>query len=277
MNLNNHQQIINLLYSLDNELIKLLNSLSPEEWNAPTIAKKWKVKDIASHLLDTTFRGLSVSRDNFFGEKAEGVEDYQGLVAFLNKLNMDWTSATARLSPQLLISLLKFYGKEFIDHLGTLDPEAPAIFSVAWAGQQTSPNWFHIAREYTERFLHQQQIRDAVGKQELMTREFFYPFIDILIMALPYTYRNISSKEGTTVSVVVTTEIGGRWNIIKTSQSWEFVETLDQADATVSMSPDTAWKLFSKGITPDIALSQVQISGNEELALTTLKMVSVMA
>ncbi len=277
MNLNNHQQIISLLYSLDNKLIKLLNSLSPEEWNAPTIAKKWKVKDIASHLLDTTFRGLSVSRDNFFGEKAEGVEDYQGLVAFLNKLNMDWTSATARLSPQLLISLLKFYGKEFIDHLGTLDPEAPAIFSVAWAGQQTSPNWFHIAREYTERFLHQQQIRDAVGKQELMTREFFYPFIDILIMALPYTYRNISSKEGTTVSVVVTTEIGGRWNIIKTSQSWEFVETLDQADATVSMSPDTAWKLFSKGITPDIALSQVQISGNEELALTTLKMVSVMA
>lgn len=277
MNLNNHQQIINLLYSLDNELIKLLNSLSPEEWNAPTIAKKWKVKDIASHLLDTTFRGLSVSRDNFFGEKAEGVEDYQGLVAFLNKLNMDWTSATARLSPQLLISLLKFYGKEFIDHLGTLDPEAPAIFSVAWAGQQTSPNWFHIAREYTERFLHQQQIRDAVGKQELMTREFFYPFIDILIMALPYTYRNISSKEETTVSVVVTTEIGGRWNIIKTSQSWKFVETLDQADATVSMSPDTAWKLFSKGITPDIALSQVQISGNEELALTTLKMVSVMA
>ncbi len=277
MNLNNHQQIISLLYSLDNKLIKLLNSLSPEKWSAPTIAKKWKVKDIASHLLDTTFRGLSVSRDNFFGEKAEGVEDYKGLVAFLNKLNMDWTSATARLSPQLLISLLKFYGKEFIDHLGTLDPEAPAIFSVAWAGQQTSPNWFHIAREYTERFLHQQQIRDAVGKQELMTREFFYPFIDILIMALPYTYRNISSKEGTTVSVVVTTEIGGRWNIIKTSQSWEFVETLDQADATVSMSPDTAWKLFSKGITPDIALSQVQISGNEELALTTLKMVSVMA
>lgn len=277
MNLSNHQQIISLLYSLDKELITLLNSLTTEEWNAPTIAKKWKVKDIASHLLDTTFRGLSVSRDNFFGEKAEGIEDYQGLIAFLNKLNMDWTSATARLSPQLLISLFQFCGKEFIDHLATLDPEAPAIFSVAWAGQETSPNWFHIAREYTERFLHQQQIREAVGKQGLMTREYFYPFIDILVMALPHTYRNISAKEGTTVSVVVTSEIGGVWCIQKTPGDWEFTDLVQDADATVSMSPDVAWKLFSKGITPQEALSQVQISGNKELAVTILKMVSVMA
>lgn len=277
MNLSNHQQIIDLLYSLDNELLKLLNSLTPEEWNSPTIAKKWKVKDIASHLLDTTLRGLSISRDNFFGENPEGIEDYQGLVAFLNKLNMDWTSATARLSPQVLISLLQTYGKEYTDHMSSLDPQAPAIFSVAWAGQETSPNWFHIAREYTERFLHQQQIRDAVGKQGLMTRQYFYPFIDILIMALPHTYRNISAMEGTTVSVVVTSELGGKWTILQTGNGWEFAGPIDQPDAMISMNPDTAWKLFSKGISPDEALNQVQISGNEELAFTTLKMVSVMA
>lgn len=277
MNLSNHQQIIDLLYSLDNELLKLLNSLTPEEWNSRTIAKKWKVKDIASHLLDTTLRGLSISRDNYFGENPEGIEDYQGLVAFLNKLNMNWTSATARLSPQVLISLLQTYGKEYTDHMSSLDPQATAIFSVAWAGQETSPNWFHIAREYTERFLHQQQIRDAVGKQGLMTRQYFYPFIDILIMALPHTYRNISAMEGTTVSVVVTSELGGKWTILQTGNGWEFAGPIDQPDAMISMNPDTAWKLFSKGISPDEALNQVQISGNEELAFTTLKMVSVMA
>lgn len=277
MNLSNHQQVIDLIYSLDNELLKLLNSLTPEEWNSRTIAKKWKVKDIASHLLDTTLRGLSISRDNYFGENPEGIEDYQGLVAFLNKLNMNWTSATARLSPQVLISLLQTYGKEYTDHMSSLDPQATAIFSVAWAGQETSPNWFHIAREYTERFLHQQQIRDAVGKQGLMTRQYFYPFIDILIMALPHTYRNISAMEGTTVSVVVTSELGGKWTILQTGNGWEFAGPIDQPDAMISMNPDTAWKLFSKGISPDEALNQVQISGNEELAFTTLKMVSVMA
>jgi hypothetical protein len=47
MNLSNHQQIISLHYSLNIKLIKLLNSLTAEEWNAQTIAKKWKVKDIA--------------------------------------------------------------------------------------------------------------------------------------------------------------------------------------------------------------------------------------
>lgn len=277
MNLSNHQQIISLLYSLDNELIKLLNSLTPEEWNAPTIAKKWKVKDIASHLLDTTLRGLSISRDNYFGESPAGFKDYEELVAFLNRLNKDWTSATSRLSTQVLISLLKTFGKEYIDHLNILDPEAPAIFSVAWAGQETSPNWFHIAREYTERFLHQQQIRDAVGEHGLMTREYFYPFIDILIKALPHTYRNNPAKEGTTVSVIVNSDIGGRWSIIKTKTEWEFAESIAEADSIVSMNPDIAWKLFSKGITREEALSQVRISGNEELALTTLKMVSVMA
>jgi aspartokinase-like uncharacterized kinase len=96
-------------------------------------------------------------------------------------------------------------------------------------------------------------------------------------MALPHTYRNISAKEGSTVSVVVTSEIGGTWSIHKTPGDWEFTDLVQNADATVSMSPDIAWKLFSKGITPVEAHSQVQISGNEELALTTLKMVSVMA
>ena len=37
---------------LDKKLIELLRSLTAEEWNAPTVAKLWKVKDVASHLLD---------------------------------------------------------------------------------------------------------------------------------------------------------------------------------------------------------------------------------
>ncbi|MGZ5254896.1 MAG: maleylpyruvate isomerase N-terminal domain-containing protein [Flavitalea sp.] len=278
MNHRNHQQIIALHYSLENQLFTLLNSLTPAEWEAPTIAKRWKVKDIASHLLDTTLRGLSTSRDNYFGEEPKNTDDYSLLVSYLNKLNMEWTSATARLSPQVLLSLMKSYGKEYIDHLSTLDPEAPAIFSVAWAGQNTSPNWFHIAREYTERFLHQQQIRDSTGKPGLMTREYFYPFMDILMNALPHTYRNVSAPLGTRVSVVISTQIGGRWDIVKTNSGWEFdIDNDLSANATVTMSPEVAWKLFSKGLSPLEVRNQVEISGDIGLGLTTLQMVSVMA
>jgi hypothetical protein len=54
---------IHLFTKLDNLLISLLRSLSPEEWQQQTIAKLWKVKDIASHLLDGNLRTLSFSRD----------------------------------------------------------------------------------------------------------------------------------------------------------------------------------------------------------------------
>ena len=45
-------QTLHLFSVLDELLIELLKSLTEEEWNAQTVAKKWTVKDIASHLLD---------------------------------------------------------------------------------------------------------------------------------------------------------------------------------------------------------------------------------
>jgi Mycothiol maleylpyruvate isomerase N-terminal domain len=176
---------LHLFPILDRLLIELLDSLTPAEWEAQTVAKLWNVKDVAAHLLDGNMRALSISRDGYLGSKPENVSTFKDLVSYLNDMNMTWTHAAKRLSPQMLIYLLKVTGAQYFDHLQTLDPNASAVFSVAWAGQKESPNWFHIAREYSEKFLHQQQIRDAVGKSALMTKELFYPFIDTLLYALP--------------------------------------------------------------------------------------------
>lgn len=202
-------ETLHLFPILDLKLSELLNSLNEDDWNAQTVAKLWNVKDVAAHLLDGNLRGLSTSRDGYFGIKPEGINSYQDLVAFLNQLNLTWTRAAKRLSPHLLIELLKSTGSAYTKHLKSLAPNEEALFSVAWAGQHSSPNWFHIAREYTEKFLHQQQIRDAVGKQGIMTKELFYPFLDIMMYAFPYTFRNIHAETGTVVSLKVTTEIGG--------------------------------------------------------------------
>jgi hypothetical protein len=35
---------------------------------------------------------------------------------------------------------------------------------VAWAGEAESKNWFHVARDYSEKWHHQQQIREAVSQ-----------------------------------------------------------------------------------------------------------------
>jgi hypothetical protein len=263
---------------LDDLLIDLLKSLTEEEWNAQTVAKKWKVKDIASHLLDGNLRGLSISRDHFFGEKPENINSYSDLVDFLNHLNMSWTSATKRLSPNVIITLLETTGKEYYEHLLTLNPSENAIFSVAWAGEETSLNWFHIAREYTEKFLHQQQIRHAVGKPGLLTKNLFYPFIHTFMQALPHAYKNVKADNDTIVTLIVNSEIGGQWNIIKKDNQWKFINSFSaEPNAIIKINPDDAWLLFSKGMTQNEAKEKVQIIRDKELGEIALNIISVMA
>ena len=271
-------QTSHLFPVLDQLLLDLLKSLTEEEWQKQTVAKKWLVKDIASHLLDGNLRTLSISRDKYFGEIPENINSYSDLINFLNQLNMTWTNATKRLSPAVLINLLESTGKEFCEHIQSLNPLENAVFSVAWAGEETSLNWFHIAREYTEKFLHQQQIRDAVGKQALFTKELFYPFINTFAQALPHTYRETKAPVNTIVTLIVNTEIGGQWSIIKKENDWQFVDSFEEkATSIIKINPQDAWLLFSKGMTPNDALEKVEITGDEDLGRIALTIIAVMA
>jgi uncharacterized protein (TIGR03083 family) len=263
---------------LDGLLISLLRDLEPEEWHLPTVAKKWTVKDVAAHLLDGHLRGLSTGRDGFFGETPGPMDGHKDLVQWLNQLNMAWTNASKRLSPVLLTELLDWAGPQYTRYLVSIDPFAEAIFPVAWAGDQRSPHWFHMAREYTEKYLHQQQIRNATGRQALMTAELFQPFISTFMQALPYTYRNTRADNGTSVLVTVDTHIGGSWCILKTPDGWIFHPNKASTHAAVlTLSPHTAWQLFSKSMSPAAAIKEVTFSGDHALAKVALKMVSVMA
>ena len=266
---------LHLFKPLDEKLIELLKSLSPEEWNKPTLAKLWTVKDIAAHLLDGNIRFISMLRDQHFGLKAENINSYQDLVDFLDGVNADWVKAMKRISPALLIELLASTGKEYIAGIKELDPFQPAIFSVAWAGESESQNWFHIAREYTEKWHHQQQIREAVEKQGIMGKEFFFPLIDTLMRALPHTYRDVKAENGTVVSLIVTGETGGKWSIIKESTEWKFTDA-SFATATVELDPSDSWKLLTKGLSKTEAEKRVRISGDQMLGKKALDMISIM-
>jgi len=269
---------LHLLPVLDAELIELSKSLSAEDWNKPTIAKKGIVKDIAAHLLDTNIRTLSFSRDGHSLQPLNPINSYKELVDYLNELNAIWVTAYKRISPQLLVEQLETTGQQFYKQLATLAPFEDAIFSVAWAGETVSKNWFHIAREYTEKFVHQQQIRDAVGKPGIMTKELFYPFIDTFMCGLPHTFRNVVADNGTAIKITVTTEIGGDWFLTRNEDNWQLTkEETKNITAIFTIDPDTAWKLFSNGITAEEAKKKVIVSGNVELANTVFQMVSVMA
>lgn len=269
--------VVHLLPVLDKKLIDLLKSLSPEEWQMQTVAKLWKVKDVAAHLLDGNIRVLSMLRDNYQGENPT-FESYQDLVGFLNGLNADWVKAMKRVSPGMLIFLHEATGKFYYDYYASLDPFGKSGFAVDWAGETESKNWMHIAREYTEKWLHQQQIRDAVNKSGLMTRELYFPFINIFMMALPHTYRNIDAPNGTIIKLTVTSELGSSWFLKRDDAKWALHKSfLENPSSEIIIDPETAWKLFSKSLRPELIKNKITIKGDQKLGEVALTMVSVIA
>lgn len=273
--------VVDLFPKLNGKLINLLKSLEPQEWQNPTICPLWTVKDIVSHLLDTNLRKISIYRDNYFCESGQNINSYQDLVAYLNQLNADWVKATSRISPKILIDLLDQATKEVYLVLKALDPFQPSIFSVAWAGEETSDNWFDIAREYTEHWHHQQQIRLATNRVEqdrIDTRELYFPVLDAFMRALPYTYRNTNTEENTLLKFNITGKSGGSWFLLRQNNNWQLVKELSLAITTeVNIDQNIAWRLFTKGIDRQLALKDISIIGDKELAQPVINMLSVMA
>jgi len=267
---------LHLFLPLDQKLIELLKSLSPDDWNKSTVARLWTVKDIVAHLLDGNVRTLAAVQ-NYTGDPPKGIASYQDLLDYLNRLNADWVTAMKRVSPVTLIQLLEATQKPALDYFNSLDMWASARFSVAWAGEQESKNWFHVAREYTERWHHQQQIREAVNKPGIMDKEFFFPLIQTFMMALPHAYRHQTAPEGTIVAVKVTGDAGGAWRIKFENASWHFSSDSGKATAEIELDPDTAWKLFTKALKKEEASSKIKFMGSEQLGQPILTMIAVMA
>lgn len=268
-------QTLHLFPRIDALLIEVLSSLSPEEWNIKTVAKRWTVKDIAAHLLDGNIRGVSMGRDRYFGVDPGDISSYDKLLNFLNQLNHTWTDAYRRVSPALLISQLETTSKLYRDHLQSLNPQEDAIFSVAWAGEERSANWFHIAREYTEKFHHQMQIRHAVGREApLYDNELYLPFLETSMMALPYHFSklDVTCRGGLTICIE---GIDRRWTIVNRSGQW-FLSG-DQFESEVLMPKQIAWKVFTKGISPTEAYQSCKSKGDEKLIVHFFSMLAVMA
>lgn len=271
--------IAELFAPLHEELLNLLKSLSRDAWQQPTAAGAWTVQDIVAHLLDGDIRRLSLQRDQAPQIPPNTpLASYNDLVAFLNQLNADWVKAARRISPQLLIELHALTGPQVAALFCALDPFATALFSVAWAGEKQSLNWFDSAREYTERWHHQQQIRDAVGAPGLTDRRWLFPVLDTFLRGLPHTYRDMTAEDGTKIIFGVTGAAGGEWTLARVGNVWRlYIGSDEDAACRVRLDQDTAWRLLTKGLPREQAVARIEISGDKRLGLPLLSMLAVMA
>jgi uncharacterized protein (TIGR03083 family) len=266
-----------LFPKVDGMLIELLRSLAPEDWEKQTVSPKWKVKDVAAHLLDTALRGVSIGRDGYVAD-SPSIESAADLAAFINRLNAEGVSMYRRLSPAVLIALMEVAAKSLAEFHASRDPYATAPFGVSWAGEEKSANWFDTAREFTERWHHQQQIRLAVNKPGIMTRELYYPVLDCFLRALPFTYRAVSAEPGTYAQINVSGECGGSWYLCRAEETWQLLqEPVGEKVSETTIPQEIAWRIFTKSLDRESALSQAKITGDRKLGEQVLGMISIVA
>ncbi|MBV9282914.1 MAG: maleylpyruvate isomerase N-terminal domain-containing protein [Chloroflexi bacterium] len=267
--------VVDLFPELQGHLLSLLARLTHDEWDLPTVCPGWSVRDVALHLLGVDLGNLSVRRDRFrdpWWGTASG-----DTVRDLNVFNQNWVVAARRISPRLLRELLTVTGEAVSRYYADVDLSATGI-SVWWVGPDPAPVWLDIAREYTERWVHQQQIRDAVGQPGLKEARYLAPVIATFVQALPRALRAVSAPEGTVVRLAVVGEAGGRWIALRGPDRWALLQDGGEAaSATVTIDQDLAWRLWTRGVSPEDARPRVVTTGHPELAARALEMVSIIA
>lgn len=267
--------VTHLFPEIHQALIDLLRALSPDEWGQPTACEGWTVKDIALHLLGGEIGNLSRRRDGHsVGLAAAG---WDQLVDSINNWNQSWVEATRRISTPLLIQLLDTTGIQMYEFFQSLDPFEIAG-PVSWAGDEPAPVWLDLAREYTERWHHQQHIRDAVGRSGLADRRYMGPVIAAFVRAMPRALGQAESPAGTTVSLIIGGPSGGTWTVRKEGSGWLLYQGAPaQPSASVSISDQDAWRLFTCGLDPGSARERSDIAGDGELAARIFDMVAIIA
>lgn len=255
-----------LFPDLNAELIRLLRGLSPEEWDRPA-TPRWRVRDVAAHLLDGDIRRLSAGRDGVAMRPTVPIAGFDDLVGWLNWLNAEWVGVARRMSPAVLVSLLEATGPQVAEFLAALDPDAPALYPVGWAGEDVSPNWMDVGREYTERWHHQQQIRDAVGRPGLTEARWMRPVLELALRALPRAYAAAPIADGAALAFHVEGDGGGWWSLRRANGAWTLHEGhAERRTGVVTMDADTAWRVLHHALPSDRARGRVTVDGDAGLA-----------
>ena len=261
-------------------LLQLLADLTPAQWELPTICPGWSVKDVALHLLGDDVGVLSRGRDGFVSPAfAAGIDvsTLPGLIAAINRQNAVWVEGARRISPRLLIELLALTGELTEAYFAGLDLMALGG-PVDWAGPEPAPVWLDVAREYTERWVHQQHIRDAVGLPGLTEHQWLAPVLETFVHGLPRALHGVPAADGTAVRLIVSGEAGGEWLARLQEGKWVLGPAPNlEAAATVQLDQDVAWRLFTKGIAREEAKRTARIAGDPLLAERIFDTVSILA
>lgn len=258
------------------ELVGLLRALNAADWDRPTLAGAWKVRDVAAHLLDGDLRKLAAGRDDHRAHPETPIRADQDFVRFINTLNATGVAFGARLSHRLLTDLLEIAGGWVAELVEGLPPHERSRFPVSWAGERESENWMDTGREYTERWHHQMQIRDAIGEPRLLVPHWMEPLLDLSVRALPIAYADVPAPEGAAVALEVHGPTAGAWSVVRKDSAWQVRRgKAPSPHALVRVGTDDVWRFFYNAVRSPGLMDRIEIEGDRALAKPMLDARSV--
>jgi uncharacterized protein (TIGR03083 family) len=232
------------------DLLALLDGLADDEWTAPTDAGHWRVKDVGLHLLDDDLGWLSRGRDGDTSGLLPTEGDYREFVRSLDAKNERWVAGAMGLSRRVVVDLLRWSAGEVNDYYASIDLEGPS--GVIWASSATVPRWFDLCRDLTERWVHQQHIRDAVGQPGEHHR-FLPEVLCTFVWAFPHQY---DAEAPTDTAVQIGLGTGGTWHLVRSSRAWVLARgPAPKPAATLDLHETIAWRQLMGLPVPGDAIS----------------------
>ena len=258
------------------ELIGLLRAMNGSDWDRPTLAGAWNVRDVAVHLLDGDLRRIAASRDAPPPRPDFPIHSDQDLARFVNGLNHSGVAFGQRLSARLLVDLLEITGGWVADLFERLPMHEAAIWPVSWAGELRSENWMDIGRDFTERWHHQMQIRDAIGEPRLLAPHWMEPLLELSVRALPRAYANLEAPQGLVVTLEVHGPTSGSWSVVRDEGRFRVVRGRPEApDALVRIGADDVWRVLYNATGSPGLEHRIELQGRHDLARLLLSARSV--
>jgi uncharacterized protein (TIGR03083 family) len=252
-------------------LLRLVRGLDPEEWERSTAAAPWLVRDVVAHLLGDDLSRLARTRD---GHSPVGPQQDEPLAAFIHRFNDEWVQAARRVSPRLLLDLLAVTSPQVLALWRDIDLDM-ITDPVTWAGPEPAPVWLDCARDFTEYWVHQQQIRNATGRPGDGDPAVVHLVLDTFLRAMPHTLAGHDRPEGTTLVVAVTGAGGGQWGWQAQGGRWLPVDDVDGSTRMTFHDAEALWRLCTRLIEPDQAKRRVTVVGDPALADAALRIVSI--
>ncbi len=231
-------------------LVAFLSALRDEEWRRPTACTGWDVADLVAHLVgDVLGRvdGLSgPGGRNPPGRTGESLGD------LVDRTNQEWVTACRRFSPHLLVEMLEWAGPKADQRWRQRDFDEPSL-GVSWAGIDPAPLWLDAAREVTEYWVHERQLREAVGHDtdglpDLAT------MLDVFARGLPFTLGRLEPGE-----TRIRLEAAGRsWRFHQLDGLWWYSAEVEPGDTVVAFDGELLWRRWTRQpSTPAIATASL--------------------